>query len=170
MPPSRIQSEATGCASGSPTVIKPGTEATIWQVAYYSSAAYQHETADLRRIIGASRRRNSQLGVTGMLIYWQQSFFQVIEGPRTSVETIFDNYIEPARSHTGIIKAMSGTISERAFPSWSMAAHVANDSDILPLEALASQIRDGNGWIASSETTGTALLKTFLSTSTRFAD
>ncbi len=48
---------------------------------YTSAATTEPSTAALVDILSASRRNNSRVSVTGMLLYTQDTFFQVLEGP-----------------------------------------------------------------------------------------
>ncbi|MBI2687653.1 MAG: BLUF domain-containing protein [Acidobacteria bacterium] len=54
-------------------------------LAYTSIATSLFKTSDLFPLLQQSRARNDQIGVTGMLLYQDRSFLQVLEGDDTLV-------------------------------------------------------------------------------------
>lgn len=86
---------------------------------YYSSARHQFDVAALDRLLETSRRNNSACGVTGMLLFHEGNFIQALEGPRASVEKVFDR-IKQDGTH-GDVRAIGPLqIEQRYFPDWSM--------------------------------------------------
>ncbi len=144
----------------------PDAEHELWEFAYYSSACFAHEDADLRRLVRSASERNRSLGVTGMLVYWNQSFFQVLEGPRSTVEGVLETFIRPSQSHSGIIQAHAGVVAERTFPTWAMAARVASDKEIMCIEKLIERSESKRS-LEDGEPVGSILLQAFLSAAGR---
>jgi hypothetical protein len=66
-----------------------------------------------------SRERNGALGVTGLLLYKDGNFLQVLEGEADVVRPLFGK-IERDPRHRGIIKVIDEEGAEREFPEWSM--------------------------------------------------
>ena len=60
------------------------------------------------------------MGVTGLLIYCDGVFVQVLEGEKPAVEKLFSTISDDNRHDTVDIIA-HGEIEERIFPSWEMA-------------------------------------------------
>jgi hypothetical protein len=86
----------------------------------YSSAAVPgFEERDLPGILDVSRWNNQRLGVTGMLLYVQGSFFQVLEGPAASVDPLYESITRDAR-HTRVTCIIREAIARRTFPDWTM--------------------------------------------------
>jgi hypothetical protein len=77
------------------------------------------DDAGLVEILDTSRNWNAGHGITGVLLYGEGSFIQVLEGEKTEVEYIFER-IKADRRHKGLIKVLSGEIPERTFPTWTM--------------------------------------------------
>lgn len=101
-------------------------------VAYVSSAAPGLDETDLEALLVTARRRNRALGVTGVLLYHDGSFFQYFEGPRPGVEEVYA-HIKRSPQHHDIIELARLPIAERVFPSWLMGFTHAPASRILQL-------------------------------------
>lgn len=86
---------------------------------YASAASSCLPTAKLPELMHAARRRNEQLDVTGMLLYAEGSFFQVLEGPAVLVDALFAR-IETDPRHEQVTQIIREPITRRAFPGWSM--------------------------------------------------
>ena len=86
----------------------------------YSSSARAGLTArDLEQILLSARTRNTTHKVTGMLLYRDGVFLQLLEGRRDNVHDIY-NLIGRDRRHHHLINLLEETITERDFPSWTM--------------------------------------------------
>jgi hypothetical protein len=77
-------------------------------------------TAEIDRILAASRRNNAPLRVTGALIFNSGIFAQVLEGSRNGVEATFER-IQCDPRHCDVHVLAFEPVEERSFPSWSMA-------------------------------------------------
>ena len=55
---------------------------------YVSSAVKLFSDEELVQLLEASRENNSKIGVTGMLLYKEGNFMQLIEGPEESVRSL----------------------------------------------------------------------------------
>jgi hypothetical protein len=86
---------------------------------YVSTAFREPGTDDLDRILESAIRRNTALNVTGMLLYADGSFMQVLEGEAAAVDEVFARVENDAR-HTGIFLIERSPIDERSFDRWSM--------------------------------------------------
>lgn len=86
----------------------------------YASAARQpFDAAALRELLDASRLRNEHAGITGMLLYADGSFFQVIEGPAAAVSALFACIAADPR-HEQVTRIIEEPIPRRSFGNWSM--------------------------------------------------
>ena len=89
-----------------------------------ASTCGELEPDQLSELLRKCRSRNAERGVTGMLLYDQGSFFQVLEGERRTVERLFEKIAEDPR-HNRVKKVIIEPIAERAFGDWSMGfSHV----------------------------------------------
>lgn len=87
---------------------------------YVSTAKKMMEDADLLELLTQSRERNLRQNVTGVLLYSEGTFMQVLEGSKEDVYAIYDS-IERDLRHRNIIKLVKGQADKRVFPNWSMA-------------------------------------------------
>ena len=83
------------------------------------STSTTHDS-ELERILNASRVNNRSVEVTGALLFNREFFAQVLEGPRTSVETTFER-IQRDRRHGEVTVVENGFAGARDFPEWAMA-------------------------------------------------
>lgn len=77
-------------------------------------------TAAVRQILDASQRNNSEVGVTGALMFNAGAFAQVLEGPRQGVEATFERIQRDLR-HSDVTVLQCGPAESRGFANWSMA-------------------------------------------------
>lgn len=89
------------------------------QLIYVSSAVEELDDAELDRILLSARQHNAELDVTGMLLYQQGSFMQVLEGEAAAVDAIYQR-IGQDRRHYGLILLTREPVAERSFPEWRM--------------------------------------------------
>ena len=87
---------------------------------YVSTATRLLNNEELLEILHASRRNNQAGLVTGLLLYKDGNFMQVLEGPEESVMEIFGKILKDTR-HTDITVLTTDPIKERQFADWKMA-------------------------------------------------
>ncbi len=91
----------------------------LMQVVYVSCATKPFTEGELESLLTSVRFNNQRLGVTGMLLYRQGDFIQVLEGPETTVTELFQKILSDAR-HSGVFELLSKPINQREFGEWSM--------------------------------------------------
>ncbi len=72
-------------------------------------------------IVSTSVRNNSQIGITGILLFAEGQFMQVLEGPKQYIEVTTQTILSDTR-HTGVRTLFQGGAGERSFPDWHMKA------------------------------------------------
>ena len=92
---------------------------TLFCLVYVSSAAENFSNDDLLALLTTSRRNNTGSGVTGMLLYKQGNFMQVLEGEEEKVRTLHHR-IQSDPRHRGLITMLQQPIKARQFGAWSM--------------------------------------------------
>jgi len=80
---------------------------------------------ELLDILEVSRIKNEQHNLTGMLLYGEGVFIQVLEGEEQALLNTY-SAIERDDRHYSIIKMTEGEITERNFPDWRMGFKAAN--------------------------------------------
>ncbi|MEP0191362.1 MAG: BLUF domain-containing protein [Erythrobacter sp.] len=86
---------------------------------YVSEATNKLLSGDIFKIIETSAKNNSRDGLTGFLIFSDNRFFQVLEGPETEVTALMAKLGEDDR-HSNIRILHRNRISKRSFPRWGM--------------------------------------------------
>lgn len=98
-------------------------------ITYQSRATSRPTVADLRELSWKAKTRNRTLGVTGMLLYDKGRFFQTLEGPPSSLKTLWEA-ISRDRRHTDIEILSEHIVPARLFGAWDMLSyHGDSDSD-----------------------------------------
>tara|TARA_R110002094_G_scaffold218494_1_gene190090 strand:+ start:185 stop:589 length:405 start_codon:yes stop_codon:yes gene_type:complete len=92
----------------------------LTQLIYVSSAKELLGEQELNNMLALARKANKSHQITGLLLYKEGNFMQVIEGNKNDIEQLFANITKDDR-HTGIILLLKETITQREFPNWSMA-------------------------------------------------
>lgn len=59
--------------------------------------------------------------VTGMLLYANNCFFQIIEGPNEEIDNLYKKILRDDR-HSTVTKVLDQEVTERGFADWSMGA------------------------------------------------
>lgn len=89
------------------------------ELVYVSSAKRLLDDAELVALLETSRANNSRDGISGMLVYHEGSFLQVLEGPVDAVEAAYRRIGIDDR-HRNLIRLRRRVIERRSFPDWSM--------------------------------------------------
>lgn len=86
----------------------------------YTSAATSSFTSEaLVDLLQHAREHNQTREITGVLLYSNRNFFQVLEGLASQVDSCFDR-IEHDSRHTRVTRIIREAITHRSFADWSM--------------------------------------------------
>lgn len=89
------------------------------QINYASTATKPLTGDELRELITAARASNARLGITGLLLYKNGSFLQVLEGEEGKITRLFEKIRQDPR-HEGIVMLRRRAVDDRSFPDWPM--------------------------------------------------
>ena len=93
---------------------------------YVSSATKEMTESDLLELLKKARERNAEKNITGMLLYANQNFIQILEGDSDDVLDIYHRILNDTRN-TGNIIIQKKAIADRSFPDWTMGfKHISN--------------------------------------------
>jgi hypothetical protein len=100
---------------------------------YCSASTRPFAAAELADLLLLARQNNARLGLTGMLLYAEGAFFQVLEGPAEAVDAIYSK-IELDTRHAKMTKIIQEPIRRRVFEEWTMgfSAMSREDMETLP--------------------------------------
>ena len=86
----------------------------LHRIAYMSTAIGVLRAEELDRIYLRAQAANVGAGITGLLLFYEGVFLQVLEGPPAGVTSLLER-IRRDRRHSGLIVLESGPAEERTF-------------------------------------------------------
>ena len=95
---------------------------------YVSAASQPFNQAELDALLEKSRRNNRRDSITGMLLYRDGDFLQVLEGPEPTVRATYAR-IGRDRRHGGFILLDESHVEQRAFSDWAMGFRRVTPAD-----------------------------------------
>lgn len=95
---------------------------------YVSYATHKMSASDLKDILEKSRANNRTKSITGMLLYREGYFIQVLEGEKEPVTALFET-IKADPRHKGVLIITQRNIEKRDFSEWSMGFKNLDDVD-----------------------------------------
>jgi Sensors of blue-light using FAD len=96
---------------------------------YASTAASIFKEADIPALLEHARTANAERALTGMLLYIEGGFFQVLEGNDAVVDDVYGRISRDPR-HSKVTLIIREPIAARSFSEWTMGF-----STVDPLEA-----------------------------------
>lgn len=115
--------------------------------------------ADLVHILSNSRENNKAKHITGMLIYGDGTFIQVLEGNPEDVDNVYDKITQDKR-HKNLIVLATGSLNKRNFPDWTMGFTTVNGKELAELNGYINP-RDKNFLATENPHAAISVLKTF---------
>lgn len=97
-------------------------------IIYISCSVEPFGDAELDRLLEASRRNNHALGLTGLLLYRDGDFMQILEGEEDAVRRVYARVLADPR-HQHVVMLDESPIIKRSFGEWSMGFRRLSDSD-----------------------------------------
>jgi len=90
------------------------------QLIYVSAAQDWLSEDTLPEFLAANRRRNESRGITGIVVYHEGSFLQVLEGPSETIDGLFEVIRRDSR-HDAVTLLSRKSIRSREFGNAAMA-------------------------------------------------
>ena len=95
----------------------------MYHLVYTSVAGDLVSDADLIQLLEQSRNSNKKTEVTGILLYIQGKFIQVLEGEKTAVNKLYTKIAGDGR-HKKVTIVIEGESKERMFnPNYALGMH-----------------------------------------------
>ena len=121
------------------------------QMLYVSGASRPMSEDDLQNILLTSRKNNLRDGITGMLLWADGVFIQILEGEPAAVRSLVSRIQRDAR-HRNIMVVHEQSSEKRMFTQWSMGfkildANRSSDKKLFQISraALPDRITDDEG-------------------------
>ncbi len=99
------------------------------QIIYASSLAPGEDESCIKPILQRAVENNSKNGFTGLLIYVNRSFLQILEGEAEPLDALYEKIREDSR-HTKPWTLSAAPIDERQFADWSMGLAKPSVADL----------------------------------------
>ena len=128
----------------------------LHSLTYVSTSKSLLKMTDLENLLCESREGNIQHGITGLLLYHDNTFMQTIEGAPEDVEQLFRNISKDPR-HYAVTKLIHETVEKREFPNWSMAFRHGDDG----IPGFSNFMKDENPFSEYDLSLAKILLETF---------
>ena len=96
---------------------------------YASHATRDWTDQELFDLLSTSRLRNAHMGITGLLVYAQRRFLQILEGEQSQVLQLYE-LIKHNPGHKNAMVLLDDQQDERIFPDWSMGFERLEDDDL----------------------------------------
>lgn len=118
---------------------------------YCSTASAAFDESQLAALLGRSRANNARLGISGMLLYVEGSFFQVLEGAERDVAGLYARISADQRHHR-VVQIIHESIARRDFGDWTMgfsattrdeAATLLGENDFFGASSCLSELGPG---------------------------
>lgn len=91
----------------------------MFYLIYVSSATKLIDAKGLTKLLQKARITNAESNITGMLLYENGNFMQLIEGEETEVLALYETIKQDPR-HKDVYTIVQGTEETRMFSDWSM--------------------------------------------------
>lgn len=127
----------------------------------YSSAAREDITEqDVRELLAQSREKNARLNISGILLFVDGSFFQVLEGEDETVAQLYKTISEDER-HTNVTTIIREAIVKRAFAYWSMGYAALSTEEAASILGVNDFFHGGESFASLTEGRAQKLLLAF---------
>ena len=93
----------------------------MFSLTYVSSAVDLFSRDSLHELLRKSRRANEAAGISGLLLYRDGNFMQVLEGEPAAVQQTFRKIESDARHRGILVLLQQDDLTNRQFEGWSMA-------------------------------------------------
>ena len=104
----------------------------MYHLVYTSHATHPFSESDLIALLKESRHFNRRHDITGMLLYIQGKFIQVLEGEKETVLELYGRIVTDSRHHRASV-IVEGESGKRIFKDWSMGFRRITEQEALHL-------------------------------------
>jgi len=132
------------------------------QLLYLSNAKPELKQQELDSILRVSRENNPSRDITGLLVFSNGVFIQVLEGGRSDVHKLFETICDDTR-HQDVAILGEYNDQERIFAKWSMGFLQSTPDELTRITGSASMIGRGDilSLLANDEAEAVRFLKKF---------
>ena len=93
---------------------------SIFQLLYRSYRSNYFQEDQLANLLFEARKNNEAIKITGLLVYRDGIFVQLLEGDKEIVKNLYENHISQDERHHSCKILTQADQKDRVFPHWSM--------------------------------------------------
>lgn len=102
---------------------------SLYHIVYVSSASQLFSQQELLDLLEKAREKNHRLGITGLLLYRDGDFIQMLEGDKAAVENLYATINSDTR-HSQTTILLEEPADHRLFNDWSMGFRDLSDPEV----------------------------------------
>ena len=88
-----------------------------YAISYVSTAKRSLSETEIRQILNDSENNNNKQNITGLLLYSEGNFFQIIEGDQKQIVQLYETIKDDSR-HFNVIKLFGKEINKESFDGY----------------------------------------------------
>lgn len=115
----------------------------LYHLIYTSRATQAFDEAQLAELLRRARDNNARLDISGMLLYADESFFQILEGAPEALDALFAQISKDPR-HGQVTTILREPIVQRSFADWTMGSAQMSAREIGFISGLNDFFSDGS--------------------------
>ena len=114
----------------------------LYELIYVSASRRSLLSVELADLLRKARVRNTAAGISGMLLFKEGAFLQILEGDEPKVTETFTR-IERDRRHHRVLRLFGGPIERRSFGEWSMGFVDGHDPSLARFPGFTDFLKSG---------------------------
>jgi len=123
---------------------------SLHTIIYSSRENSSFSDSEKSELLDSARDFNSSKDISGMLLYFDRVFFQVLEGPRDQIHQLYDKIQKDSR-HQSVTTHVDEPLEQRLFSEWSMAFKSTDGSSVKNQEIMSDIIEFDKGCSAEGQ-------------------
>jgi Sensors of blue-light using FAD len=116
---------------------------SCYTLVYTSVANQKMSDEHLKALLKKARKKNEQLNITGMLLYLDPYFIQVLEGEEATISGVFDTIKEDKR-HDKVSIIYKKPAEERCFDNWTMGFNKVENENMAAIDGFSEFLQQPN--------------------------
>ena len=113
------------------------SKSRIFSLVYFSSAVQPFDENQLVELLKTCRANNEKAGISGMLLFKDGNFLQVLEGEESAVKSLREKITRDPR-HGQVCVLLEEFLEHRNFPDWTMGFHNLNQLNVADLSGFSN--------------------------------
>ncbi|MCK9604972.1 MAG: BLUF domain-containing protein [Methylomonas sp.] len=104
---------------------------------YTSVSKQKWSEQQLKQLLKESRQKNQSLDISGMLLFLDPFFIQILEGEESKVNDLFSTIKQDPRHHK-VSLIYKKPIAKRSFADWSMGFNVIKPETVADIDGFSA--------------------------------